>query len=467
MKNFFDGLYGTMAMAEVFSPEAQVEAMLEFEAALARAQARTGVIPNTAAESIAAQCRVEFFDVPDIFRQTAIAGTPVIPLVRRLTEIVRGEARKYVHWAATSQDVMDTALVLQLRRGLPLLLADLLTLGDRCAGLAKAHRRTLMPGRTLLQQAVPIPFGLKAARWLSMVGRLIFELRGKQDKALRLQFGGAAGTLAALGAKGMAVTDALAQELRLAAPELPWHTERDRLALLISALGVIAGAMTKIAQDIVLLKQIEVGEVTEAGGEDKGTSSAMPQKENALEAILARASARLAIHEVPLVLAAMEQEHERAAGAWQSEGPAIPAAVCYTAGAVAHVKNALLDLEVNGPKMRENLERDGGLLMAEALLIALAERVGKPKARTMIKAVVKQVRTGHRPLSQAAAESPVIAAVLTRPEIVSALNPENTLGSSDIFIDRALAGYEADSAVIRPDPGSAEDLPGLLPGSIR
>src|SRR5712691_8850944 len=258
-----DALFSTLPMSAAFSPSAHVRGMLRFEAALAHAEALAGIIPQEAAAAIAANCREELFDVAALYREAAVAGTPAIPLVRMLTARVEGEARKFVHWGATSQDAIDTALMLQMRDGLDLLIAGLLDICAACATLAEKHRHTLMAGRTLLQQALPITFGLKAARWLALATRQVHTLRERREKALAVQLGGAAGTLAALGDKGLQVVELLAGELKLPAPDLPWHTERDRVAEIAAILGIVAGAMAKIASDVALLAQTEVGEVSE------------------------------------------------------------------------------------------------------------------------------------------------------------------------------------------------------------
>jgi 3-carboxy-cis,cis-muconate cycloisomerase len=443
MQTFSAELYGTSAMAEVFSPQAFVRAMLEFERALARAQANVGVIPQPAAHEIAAQCRAEFFDATEIFRKGVTAGTPVIPLVNALREHVMGDAKNFVHFGATSQDVIDTALVLQMRAGLRLLYTDLDAVCDACAQLADAHRHTVMAGRTLLQDAAPISFGLKAARWLNMMLRCTRELRTRANSALVLQFGGAVGTLAALDAQGIAVTDALAHELNLVAPALPWHTERDQIALLIATLGVTAGAISKIANDLMLL--MAEGEISEARGEQKGASSALPQKRNPTNALWARASARLAFHAAQAIFQTMEQEHERAAGAWQSEWQIIPQGFGYTAGAVTHLKNALTGLEIDANQMRENLRRSGGLVMAEALLTMLAQRIDKTTAQILVQRAVERARAEHLSLHQTASEDKEIRAVLNADEIARALDATHSLGSSDILIDRALAAYAAET----------------------
>src|SRR6266487_6436171 len=352
MPERIDALFSTTGMAAVFSLENHVRGMLAFEAALALAEARAGIIPQDAANTIAGSCREELFDVAALYREAEGAGTPTIPLVRMLTAQIADGAKKFVHWGATSQDAIDTALMLQMRDGLDLLVEGLIGMCAACATLAEQHRHTLMAGRTLLQQALPITFGLKAARWLALATRQVHALRERRERTLAVQLGGAAGTLASLGDKGLRVVELLAEELGLPAPDLPWHTERDRVAEIASALGVVAGAMAKIAGDVVHLSQTEVGEVSEGAAPGKGGSSAMPQKHNPVDATGAIASARLAVGVVPVILSAMAQEHERAVGGWQAEWAAIPGLFRFTASAVERVRGMIGGLQIEPAHMR-------------------------------------------------------------------------------------------------------------------
>jgi 3-carboxy-cis,cis-muconate cycloisomerase len=434
-------LFSTPGMSAAFSPQAHLRGMLAFEAALARAEARAGVIPQEAAEVIAASCREELFDAAALFREAALAGTPAIPLVRMLTAQIAGDAQKFVHWGATSQDAIDTALMLQMRDGLDLLIEGLLGVCAACAQLARQHRQTLMVGRTLLQQALPITFGLKAARWLALACRQVQTLRAHRQHTLALQLGGAAGTLAALGDRGPQVLDLLAEELGLPAPDLPWHTERDRVAEIAASLGVVAGAMEKIAGDVALLAQTEVGEVSEGDAPGKGGSSAMPQKHNPVDATSARAAARLAIGVVPVILSAMAQEHERAAGAWQAEWAAVPNLFCFTAGAVERVRDAVSGLQIDAARMHANLDLTGGLIMAEALTMALAPHLGRPEAQRIVRAACEQAARSGAPLRQIALAQPQVRAILAPEELDRALDPATYLGSADLFISRALEAY--------------------------
>jgi 3-carboxy-cis,cis-muconate cycloisomerase len=436
-----DSLFTTAAMATVFAPEAHIRAILQFEAALARAEAAVGIIPRNAADAIASTCRDATLDVATLYREAASAGTVAIPLVRMLTELVGEEAGRFVHWGATSQDAIDTALVLQMREGLDLLMTELLGICTACAKLAEQHRHTLMAGRTLLQQALPISFGLKAARWLGLATRQVRGLRELRHQALVLQFGGAAGTLAALGDAGLHVAERLAEDLDLPLPELPWHAERDRVAQVAAALGVTAGSMAKIATDLVLLAQTEVGEVAEGAAPRKGGSSAMPQKRNPVDATIALAAARLAIGGVGVVLAALAQEHERGVGGWQAEWQAMPDLFRHTTGAVARVRSALYGLEIDAEQMRANLDRSGGLLMAEALTMALAPQLGRPEAQRLVKEIIGRVQAGSITFRQAAHDDPHIRAVLSPEALDRALDPTSYLGSTDALIDRALGAY--------------------------
>jgi 3-carboxy-cis,cis-muconate cycloisomerase len=333
-------------------------------------------------------------------------------------------------------------MMLQMRDGLELLEAGLLDLCAGCARLAHQHRRTLMVGRTLLQQALPITFGLKAARWLGLATRQVRALRECRDRSLALQLGGAAGTLAAFGDAGLQIAELLADELGLPVPDLPWHAERDRIAAIVTALGVTAGAMAKIAGDIVLLAQTEVAEVSEAPAPGKGGSSAMPHKHNPVDAIAVLAAARLALGVTPVILSAMQHEHERAAGGWQAEWTAIPDIFRYTAGALEHARSAVLGLQVDAARMRANLEHSGGLIMAESLTMALAAHVGRPEAQRVVKAACTQAQVSSSSLRQAALGDPLVRAALSAEEIDRALDPAGYLGSANALIDRALASYD-------------------------
>jgi 3-carboxy-cis,cis-muconate cycloisomerase len=347
----FDAVLARGGAREAVADEAWLQAMLQVEAALARACGEAGVIAASHAEAIAGACRAELFDVAAIGAEAANVGNPAEPLVRALRAQVGGAAAEDVHRGATSQDIVDSAAMLVARRALEPALADLHGAADAAARLAAEHRDTVMIGRTLMQHAVAVTFGLKAAGWLVALDESIERLR---EVRLAAQLGGAAGTLAALGDAGPAVLGRFARELGLDEPVLPWHTDRTRIAELAGALGEACGAVAKVAGDVVLLAQTEVGEVRE-GVEGRGGSSAMAHKRNPVAAISARAAARQAPGLVATLLAAMEQEHERAAGAWHSEWPALRALLGFTGSAAAWLRDCLENLEVDVEQMRSNV----------------------------------------------------------------------------------------------------------------
>ena len=351
-----DRLFGpsltTAAMAEAVSDAAWLAAMLRFEAKLATVEARLELIPPGAATAIAGACDPERFDVEGIGRAGAMAATPVVALVVALRREVGGDAARFVHHGATSQDVLDTAMMLVSREALDLLLADLSALASECAALAERHRGTPMAGRTLLQQARPISFGFKAAMWLMGVLDARRRLAAIRSGRLAVQLGGPVGTLDSFGPRAGELVSCLARELGLVEPELPWHSTRGRIAELGSALSIAAGAAVKIALDLSLLAQTEVGEVAEAAG---GRSSAMPHKRNPARAVEARSAFAGVTAQAGVLHAAMVGEHERSAGAWQSEWPALSEAFRLSAGAVGRTLEALTGLQVDIGRMRDNL----------------------------------------------------------------------------------------------------------------
>jgi len=442
-----DRLFGpsftTDAMQAIVSDVAWVQRMLDVEAAISRAEARTGLVPVEAAEAIQACCDAGRFDVEQLGRQAVAAGNPVIPLVRALTAAVPEEAARYVHWGATSQDVLDTATMLIARDGLDLIDADLDGVAAACARLAERHRSTIMPGRTLLQHALPITFGLKAAGWLTATldaHHRLADLRGR----LAVQFGGAAGTLAALGIRGLEVSREFSAELGLAEPVLPWHTARGRVAELAGALGLVAGTMGKIALDVALMAQTEVGELSEPPEQGRGGSSSMPHKRNPVEAIAVGACVRGVQGQVGILLAAMVQEHERAAGAWQAEWPALSEALRLTAGAVSRMSELMEGLDVHVERMRSNLEQTGQRLTSEHVMMVLAERTGRQRAHDLVEAAAGEAAGTGRALRDVLFADPVVSQHLSPDQIDAALDPATYLGSAEELVDRALTAYEAE-----------------------
>ncbi len=437
-----DGLFAALfvppALREAVSDRAWLQAMLDAERALALAEAAEGVIPAEAAERIAGVCSAERFDPEAIGRDGRSAGTPVEPLVRALRVQVGGDAARFVHRGATSQDILDTAASLLARRALELVLADLSGVAAGCATLADAHRSTLVAGRTLLQQAVPTTFGLKTAGWLVGVIDARRALAIVRD-GLAVELGGAAGTLASLEDRGLAVLGRFAAELDLAEPIVPWHTNRVRIAQLGSALDVTAGVLAKIGLDVALLAQTEVGEVAEPGSAGHGGSSTMPHKRNAVGSVLARACAGQVHGLVSVLTGALAQEHERAAGAWQAEWKPLGDAIALTGGAAASIREVVEGLEVDPVRMRRNLEATNGLIMAERVAFAVADRQHSVNAHDLMREICQRAAREGSPLRDELVGDPRIE--LTEEEIDAVLDPAGYLGSADAFVDRALALY--------------------------
>ena len=431
-------------VAAHFSSVARLQAMLHVEAALADAEASVGVIPRAAAEAIRRAARAELYDPLAIESEARHAGNLAIPLVRHLAARVGSTdvaSARYVHWGATSQDIIDTALVLQLRESVPMIIGDLARAADAAAGHARRHAQTPMVGRTWLQQATPITFGLKAAGWLDALDRVTGSLRSALDGALVLQLGGASGTLAALGDQGPAVATAMGHALTLTVAAIPWHAHRDRLATLACALGVATGTAGKIARDLGLLAQTEVAEAHEPAGA-AGSSSSMPHKQNPVRAAIAIAAAVRAPGLVATMLSAMPQEHERGLGGWQAEWDTLPELVTIAGDGAGAVAAALETLVVDPARMRTNLDSTGGLVLAEAVALRLAPTMGKPEAHAHIERAARRAAGEHRRFADVLAEDPDIAAILDRSSIEQALSPDNYLGSAATFVAHVLARHE-------------------------
>lgn len=428
----FGSLFVPAALLEAVSGRAWLAAMLDAERALANAEGSAGVIPAPAAAAVAEACAVDGYDWEQLLQEGRRVGNPAEPLARALIARVGEENGRFAHLGATSQDVMDTAAMLVTRRALGLVLAELDRVTAAAAALARAHRDTPMAGRTLLQQAVPTTFGLKAAGWLVAALDARARLAYLRETGLAAQLGGAAGTLAGLGEHGPEVVRLYARELDLVEPMLPWHTNRVRIAELGAALGIAAGVLAKAGLDLVLLAQTEVAEVREGG--EGGGSSTMPQKRNPVGAVLTRACAELARGYASVLGCALVQEHERAAGLWQAEWEALSGALAYTGGAAAALAGALERLEVDPARMRANLELTGGQIVSERLALLLTERLGRSAAHELVRDAMLRDKLEPADLG------------LTPEELAAALDPTTYVGSAGAFVDRALARYERESA---------------------
>jgi 3-carboxy-cis,cis-muconate cycloisomerase len=429
---------------EAVSGRAWLRAMLDAEGALALALARAGLIPGQAAETIVSCCDADRFDPEEIGRQGRAQGNPVPPLVKALTTAVSGvseEAARHVHKGATSQDIVDTAAMLVSRHALGLILTEVEGIAAACARLADTHRDTMMPGRTLLQQALPTTFGKKAAGWLVSVLEARDRLLAVREAGLAVQLGGAAGTLASLGPAGTRVLGEFARELELVEPVVPWHTDRIRISELGNALALVSGVLGKISQDVILMAQTEVGEVAEPAGEGRGGSSTLPHKRNPILSVIAVANARRVFDLSHTLQAAAVGEHERAAGAWHSEWEALSDSLALTGGAAAAVREVTEGLEVYPEKMLENLNATGGLLLAENVTTVAAEHLGRLEAHDLIEGASHRVLEGEESLREELSSEPGLGEVLSGEEIDAALDPAGYLGSAGAFVDRALQLY--------------------------
>jgi 3-carboxy-cis,cis-muconate cycloisomerase len=430
----FAAIFVPQELRDAVSDRAWLQGMLDAERALARACAAVGLVPDEAAARIADACRVELYDVESLAENGRAVGNPAEPLVRALRDSAGDDAADYVHLGATSQDIVDTAAMLVSRRAASLVLDGLDRLANGCAELARAHRSTPMGARTLLQQAVPTTFGLKAAGWLVEVVEARRRLAAVRDERLAAQLGGAAGTLATLGNDGLEVVRRYADELDLAEPTLPWHANRQRVAELGAALDAAAGAAAKVGLDVALLAQSEVGEVAEAS---PGGSSTMPQKRNPVSSTLAIACARLAHAHASVLPAGLAHEHERAVGAWHAEWEALSGALAFAGGAAAAAADAVAGLEVDSERMRANLAASGGLIVSERIASALAPRLGRREAHAVVAVAARAPSFSEALLADERTE-------LSAEELDSLLDPTGYLGSAEALVDRALAEYEED-----------------------
>jgi 3-carboxy-cis,cis-muconate cycloisomerase len=441
----YSSLFGDPDVAAHFSDRALLQAMLDVETALAEAEASVGVVPARSVDPIRTAARVERYDPDAIARDSAGAGNAVIPLVRELTRQVAAideEASRFVHLGATSQDIIDTALVLQLRGAVPLLVAHIRRAERAAARHARSHRSTPIAGRTWMQQATPTTFGLKAAGWLEALERGRASIDQRASEAFVLQFGGASGTLAALGPAARRVATALGDRLSLVVPDLPWHAHRDRIVRLACALGVLIGTLGKIATDLGLLAQTEVAEAFERSADGKGGSSSMPHKRNPVSAAVALAASVRAPGLVASLLGGMPQQHERGLGGWQAEWEVVPELVILAAGAARSMADALDHLVVDVERMARNLELTGGVTQSESVVSALAPHLGRPAAYKLVEAACVRALAEGVPLATVLTEDPSVPRVLSRDAIEKCLAPRLNFGDAEAMVDRVLAGWE-------------------------
>src|SRR3954467_2747119 len=431
----FRDAFGTPAMREVFSDFSLISRYAEVEIALAKAEARCGVIPAEAAEEIAKRTDVTAFDFDLLRSETDIVGYPILPLVHQMAKQC-GDAGRYVHWGATTQDIMDTAVVLQLREGLNIVEADITALRSILADLSKRHRDTPMAGRTHLQQALPVTFGYKTAIWLAMFDRHAERLAQLKPRVLVGQFAGAAGTLASLGDKGFAVQEALCDELKLGVPVSTWHVARDGFAEAINFLALVTGSLSEGALDIIIMAATEFGELHEPFVKGRGASSTMAQKRNPISSELMLAASKGVRQHAGLMLDAMIQDFERATGPWHAEWLAIPESFVLTAGALNQAKFALGGLIVDEKQMARNLDLSRGLIVAEAVMMGLAPQMGRQQAHDVVYDACRVVNEKGGSLAEALSADPDVSGRIDQATINRLTDPGNYLGQAPQMVDR-------------------------------
>ena len=442
----FADMFGTEAMRDAFGDMAFVRNCVVVEAALARAQARLGIIPQEAAAAISAAADAilagrEALDLGRLKRETENVGFPILPLVRQLAAQA-GEAGRYLHWGATTQDIIDSAVVLQIRDGLALIERDLEALRGHLAALAKKHRDTPMPGRTFFQQALPITFGYKAAVWLSSFDRHAQRLAELKQRVLVAEFGGAVGTLASLGSgeDALRTVGELARELGLGEPAITWHVARDTIAETVQFLALLGGSLAKIADDVMLMSATEFGEASEPYMEGRGASSTMPQKRNPVSCGIIIAAARALRQQAGLALDAMVNTFERNAAAWHLEWIAVPEAFGYAAGALNQTVFLAAGLIVDSGAMQKNLALTHGLIVAEAVMMGLAPHIGRNDAHHLVTDACREALAHNRPLLDVLREMKAVTRPLGAEQLEALTDPANYLGAAQAMVDRVLGG---------------------------
>jgi 3-carboxy-cis,cis-muconate cycloisomerase len=435
----FRDIFTTEDMRRVFSDEQRIAYYLEFEAALARVQARLNIIPAEAAQEIERICRVENIDFAKLKKQTERIGYPVLPVVQQIVEKCAKGLGEWCHWGATTQDITDTATVMQIRAALELVETDMEAIAAALADLSRRYRDTPMAGRSNLQQAVPITFGFKAASLLAAMQRHRQRLAELRPRVLVGEFAGAAGTLSSLGTDGLKVQAALMQELGLGQPEIAWHTVRDRIAEVGCFLGVITGTLGKLAMDVKLLMQTEVAEVFEPFHEARGSSSTMPQKRNPISCLYIHSTAALVRQNAAALMEAAVADHERSTGPWEIEWIALPEIFLLAAGCLAQSRDLAAGLQVDGERMRANLDMTHGMVVSEAVMMGLGPKLGRQRAHDLVYDICRKVAATGRPLVDLLAEDKEIAPHASRAELAALCDPANYLGLAGEMVDRVLA----------------------------
>src|SRR5437763_13107720 len=435
----FRDIFSTPEMRAVFSDENRTACYLEIEAALARVQGRLGIIPQEAMREIMAKCKVENIDFAKLKATTERIGYPILGVVQQIVAICDKGLGEWCHWGATTQDITDTAAIMQIRAALDLVEADMEKIAAALADLARRYRDTPMAGRSNLQQAVPITFGFKAASLLAAMQRHRARLAEMRPRVLVGEFAGAAGTLASLGADGLKVQSALMAELKLGEPEIAWHTVRDRIGEVGCFLGLLTGTLGKLSMDVKLLMQTEVAEVFEPFHEARGSSSTMPQKRNPISCLYIHATAALVRQNAAALLEAAVADHERSTGPWEIEWIALPEIFLLASGALAQSRALVAGLEIDAARMRANLDLTNGLIVSEAVMMGLAPHLGRQRAHDLVYDICRKVMTTGRPLLDLLAEDAEISQHVRRPVLAKLVDPANYLGLAGEMVDKVLA----------------------------
>ncbi len=435
----FRDIFSTQEMRRVFSDEARTGYYLEIEAALARAQARLGIIPEKAAHEIVRQCRIENIDLVRLKQQTERIGYPILGVVQQIVDLCADGLGEWCHWGATTQDITDTAAIMQIRAALELVEKDMEAIAAALADLSRRYRDTPMAGRSNLQQAVPLTFGFKTATLLAAMQRHRERLAQLRPRVLVGEFGGAVGTLASLGADGLKVQAAMMAELGLGQPEIAWHTVRDRIGEVGCFLGLVTGTLGKISMDVKLLMQTEVAEVYEPFHEARGSSSTMPQKRNPISCLYIHSTVALVRQHVAALLEAAVADHERSTGPWEIEWISLPEIFLLSSGALAQTKLLVQGLEVDAERMRANLDLTKGMIVSEAVMMGLGPHLGRQRAHDLVYDICRKVTATGEPLVELLAKNAEISKHLTRAELDKMCEPAGYLGLAGEMVDKVLA----------------------------
>jgi 3-carboxy-cis,cis-muconate cycloisomerase len=435
----FRDIFTTPEMRQVFSDEQRTAYYLEIEAALARVQGKLGIIPEEAMHEIVRKCHVKNIDFAKLKQQTERIGYPILGVVQQIVALCDKGLGEWCHWGATTQDITDTAMIMQIRAALDLVEREIEGIAAALADLARRYRDTPMAGRSNLQQAVPITFGFKAASLLAAMQRHRQRLAELRPRVLAGEFAGAAGTLSSLGKDGLKVQEGLMQELGLGQPEIAWHTVRDRVGEVGCFLGLVTGTCGKVSMDVKLLMQTEVAEVFEPFHEGRGSSSTMPQKRNPIASLYIHATSALVRQNVAALLEAAVADHERSTGPWEIEWIALPESFLLASGALAQTRIMLEGLQVDAERMRANLDLTHGMVVSEAVMMGLGPYLGRQRAHDLVYDICREVVATGKPLVDLLEKNPEIAPHMKRAELEKLCDPANYLGLAGEMVDRVLA----------------------------